>query len=347
MNSLYKSLIDKKKNPMKEWQIFLFSSCNISCSFCFFTKEQLKDFTGIDTIIFQAFKLIDEVKLMLSKETFSEIQLNIMGGELFSDKINDKYFKDYYEYCNIIKTSLPNLKIKFVFITNLIYLKYQRVLDLYYKLKENNFDIHLGTSFDFAGRFNRKTKEIFHNNLINNFPFEILNNISIVLTKQNIKAFLEDKDEYFKEYYNKGYSIFADYYSPDSTNNSKRHIPSDLDIYNFLTFAKEKYPNIYPVRDFIQNDINLMTCRQSMTLSSKDSSCSNCRSLTCSNKDFTFEEDYDKHSNLDMESEFLKKYNCLSCQYFSKCGLGCFLSNSYKIKDTLDYCVYKRFFSEL
>ncbi len=270
-----------------------------------------------------------------------------MGGEIFSDDIDDKYFKEIFEYCKIIQSSLKHLKIKFVFVTNLIYLKFQRVIDLYCMLKQEGLDIHLGTSFDFAGRFNKKTKDIFHNNLINNFPFEILNNISIVLTKQNIKAFLDDKDIYFKEYYNKGYFLFLDYFSPDSNENSKKHIPSDLDIYNFLTFAKKNYPNIYPVKDLIENDINMMSCRQSLTLSSKDSNCSNCRNLVCSSNDFNYRKDHDKISNLDIESKFLEKYNCMSCEYFNKCGLGCFLSDSFAVKEKLDYCVYKRFFSEL
>ena len=348
MNNVYQSLIEKKKNDRKEFQIFLFKKCNISCSFCFFTKEQLKDSTGIDTIIFQAFTLIDEIKRIEKTQiTTKKYQLNIMGGELFSDDIDDKYFNDYFEYCKMIQKELSNLDIKFVFVTNLIYKKYKRVIELYSKLKREGLDIHLGTSYDFKGRFNKANLEVFNENLLNNFPFEILNNVSVVLTKQNIRAFIENKDMHFREYYHKGYSLYFDYFSPtDSTKNSQAHIPSDIDIYNFLTFAKENYPNIYPVKDFIENDINSMTCRQSLTLKSDQSNCSNCRNLTCGSNDFEYEENHSKVENSDIENAFLKKYNCLSCEYFNKCGLGCFLQDSYKIKEKVDYCVYKRFFSE-
>lgn len=39
----------------------------------------------------------------------------------------------------------------------------------------------------------------------------------------------------------------------------------------------------------LQNDFNYMTCRRSLTIS-KSAGCQNCRSLTCSNSDFSYDQ---------------------------------------------------------
>lgn len=344
-SSFYKALIESKTNPWKEFQIFLFSGCNNRCNFCFFSKDQLSDYTGIDTIVMQAFQLIDEIRsIEASGKTSGKYQLNIMGGELFSDNIKDKYLNDYQEYCKIVKSAFPNLELKFVFISNLIFSDLKRVETLIKNLRSLKIDSYLGTSFDFKGRFSKSSLEIFDKNILS-IDRSISNSISIVLTTHNIKALLKDDNMHFKKYYNLGFDLFFDYYSPDSDSKSKALTPSDFQIYQALTFLRDNYPKSYPVKDLLQNDFNFMTCRKSLTISKK-SGCQNCRSLTCSNSDFSHSSSYDKKDNLDIESSFLKKYNCSSCEFFKKCGLGCFLQNSYKVRQVSEICIYKKFFKE-
>ena len=45
--------------------------------------------------------------------------------------------------------------------------------------------------------------------------------------------------------------------------------------------------------------------------------------------------------NSRIEDSFLEKYNCASCEYLDRCGMGCFMQHDYKFREELDECVYK------
>jgi len=347
METLSKIILDKKSNPRAEYQIFLFNKCNLSCGFCFIPADKLKsDDAGLKTIIFQAFDLIKEIKkLEQSKNTSKQYTINIMGGELFSDFVDDKYLDQYVEYCKIIRNELEipyNLDIEYNFISNLIYTNTERVISCINKIRALNIKISLGTSYDFVGRFNKKNKELFMDNL-KKIPRNICNSISIVLTKQNIRTLIKNNDQDFKDLYNQKYSLYFDHYSPDSDNKSKVFSPSDTDLYNALSFLAINYPETYPIKDMIENEYNSMSCRRSIVVQ-ETSACGNCRNLVCDKNEFSFKKDHSKTDNLDIEDAFLQKYNCVSCKYFKKCPLSCFLLSSYKSRDSWPTCVYKKFF---
>lgn len=348
--SLFTILADSKQNTRQEFQIFLFKKCNLSCSFCFFSKEDLKsNDNGLNTIIFQAFDLVKQIKqIEEATKTSKQYTINIMGGEVFSDFIDNKYFEDYFQYCKIIKTQLEipyNLDIEYNFITNLVYSNLDRVKNLYYRLKAIDVNVSIGTSYDFSGRFNSKTKSIFNEN-INNLPQSICNSISIVLTKQNIRKLLTNSDNLFKEYYNKGYNIYFDHFSPSESNpNSVKLCPSEVEIYQAFSFLRDIYPNTYPVKDLLKNSANSMSCRRSLVV--KDNSpCGNCRNLDCTSRDFNLDSANSGLDNVDIETSFLQKYNCMTCPYFKRCPLSCFLLNSYRYFESSKECQMRRFFEE-
>ena len=45
--------------------------------------------------------------------------------------------------------------------------------------------------------------------------------------------------------------------------------------------------------------------------------------------------------NSNMEHKFLMENYCLTCEYFQRCGLGCFLHSDYTERVELDDCVFK------
>lgn len=349
--SLYQTLITKKENPRKEWQIFLFTGCSSGieskhqhCGFCFFSKEQLQDYKGIDTIIMQAFTFCTELEKQVKLTGKTQHVLNIMGGELFSDNIEDKYFNDYRDYCLIIdkKAKELNLDIEYNFVTHLMYSKINRVKILIDNLRDKDINATVTTSYDFTGRYNTATKKLFMQNITSSFGKKYIRSISIVLTRTNIHKLLTNTDKDFKTLYRNGYTIYFDLYSPDSDKKSELYQPTSLDLYNTLIYLRNYYPNTYPVKDLLGSDINSMSCRRSITVET-NKGCGTCKNLVCSSRQFDYTE---QDNNLDIEERFLRKYNCVSCKYFNRCGLGCFLSSAYILKDDMEECPYKRFFRE-
>ena len=337
--NLYKHLIKKKTNPVQEWQIFLFTGCDFNCGFCFLSKDQLKDYSKMDTILFQASQLQGEIERLYEQGKKKHV-INIMGGELFSDHIEDRYFQDYFSFCTLINSlkAKKDISISFSFITHLCFTKTQRVKDLTNKLKEQNIDISIGTSFDFIGRFNTKSRQLFEHNLFQVFTREYISTVSIILTKPNIKSLISNTDKLYHRIYKEfGSQVFFDYFSPDSDKKSKIFQPSLDDIYQALCFLQKNYPLSQPVYDLINKEYNYMTCRRSLTLLE---SCGNCQNLVCDKQDFELKDTLSDS----MEASFLKKYNCKSCQFFERCGLGCFLSHSYKPTNIETACPYKKFF---
>ncbi len=48
--------------------------------------------------------------------------------------------------------------------------------------------------------------------------------------------------------------------------------------------------------------------------------------------------------NTVMEHNFLMENYCLTCEYFQRCGLGCFLHSDYTKRIELNDCVFKMVF---
>ena len=321
------TVVAQKRGNNKEFFINFFERCNLACAFCW---QDHSDWTGINTIVSKA----DAVVAATNDSFYYDV--NVMGGELFMDELPDRIFEDYLEFCRRVDSQVAQCSVNFV--TNMVFEKTQRVVRFFERLEEEGLRFTVTTSYDPSGRFNPKTLELFEQNL----PYfsDWLSNISVVLTKPNMHYFMNKTDPVFDRLYAR-YTMFFDYYSPEE--NYKKLQPTDELIADFFIWLNENYPEAQPIRDFRENSNNPATCRSSLVIL-PSGTMGSCRVLADTTK---FKSDPDVKDNIhEMEARFIDHYDCLSCEFYSRCGLGCFLHHDHISLTTKD-CQFKRMFREI
>lgn len=336
-------LLDQKRSKREEYFVTLFDYCNLDCVFCWQDHDSK---IGMDRVIPNAKALVQ----MIDRRQAKEFDCQIMGGELFCDDVSDEMFDQYLAFARIINDFAKPRGIDFTltWVTNLIYSDNDRVIAFINELKEE-MDVRLCTSYDPTGRFNTETLELF----LKNLPVygDMLQDISMVLTSPNIKILLRDEDKVFKKLYDDGYNISADYYLPCSTSVARRFSrridkvlsPDDTELLMIFYYLVDKYPNVAPVRDWIKNQTNELACRSSNVLF-PDGSTGKCRKMVVeeARDDFTTKiTEESMQDNSDIEHKFLAKNYCMTCEYFQRCGLGCYLQSDYTKQIELEDCVFK------
>jgi radical SAM protein with 4Fe4S-binding SPASM domain len=326
-------LLEKKRDFEQEYTLHLFEYCNLSCAFCW-QDHDVK--IGIDTIT----NKIESIEKFLQKEKRKDLIFNAMGGEVFAPEIFTEEVLQAYKDLTLGIRDLgtkydKNVKINWV--TNLVTDKYEFIDDLLSFSNENGVTANIVTSYDPRGRFNKKTFEAFKRSM--EYYGDKVSCISMLLSKPNVEHMLKYPDPYFEELYNSGKYIYFDYYMPDQS--AQYQFVSDTLLYEFFKFLIEKYPNTDPVKSWIENDFNYLTCRTSKLVLADGTLCL-CGNLVQDDKSIKqYKSKIEKKDNGGIENSFINKYNCLSCEYFSRCGMGCFMRHDYKFMEELDECVYK------
>lgn len=331
-------ILEEKREPAEEFFINLFELCNLRCSFCWQNHE---DRSGMDLVPDKAENVIAVMEKKSAVKKAYEV--NVMGGELFFDEIPDKLFDDYFEFALKILdyARLKELAVSFNWVTNLVFTKRDRVLRLMERLKKSGADVCLTSSYDPRGRFNKKTFEIFWNNL---GAFEgWLRNVSVVMTRPNIAAILKG-DERLERLYQKKVSLFFDYYSPEESYETM--LPKESDLFAFFKHMLEFYPEAQPFKAWRESPENKLTCRSSNVILPSGES-GKCRALLSKAVEKLLSSPVDRKGNENMEASFVSKRNCLTCEYFKKCGLGCFLQNDFKGHSDLDDCLFYKTFKHI
>lgn len=334
LNNISDIVLHDKREAREEFFINLFEYCNLSCSFCWQDHDSK---VGMDRILENAYKVNNVISQRIATDKFD---INIMGGELFCDEIEDKLFEDYKEFARIIQRHADALgkDVVFNWVTNLIYDNSERVVDLLETLIAEGMKTNITTSYDPKGRFNPTTRKQFFNNLERDKKY--LRTVSMVITRPNIQMILSDTDEDFKYLY-ENYDVYFDYYSPEKS--AEIMAPSDKELLEFFYFLIDNYPKVQPVADWINRTKNGITCRSSNIIL-PDGSTGKCRSLVAEQEYAKFETPIDTTNNHNMEEAFLERNNCLECEYFQRCGLGCFLHSDFMPRDRLNECVFKLVF---
>lgn len=335
MNNLIPSnIVDGKRGKEGEFFVNLFEWCNMRCSFCW---QDHTDWTGIETIIPRALDIAESI----NRDRKEYFIVNLMGGELFADEIPESTFVDYREMVKLLKKSTQK-KFDINWVTNLVFKDTKRVTELVDYCRSLGITTNITTSFDFAGRFAKEQKAQFRSNLYH--IREYVRTISVVLTKGNIETFMSRKDEVFESIYNDGFTIYFDYYSPESRH--KYNAPSDLLLQQGLIYLVKNYPNVLPIKDWITKDSNEMTCRGSVIVDHTGIK-GQCRSLLTKDMTTKMTSPVNTSNNKSMESQFISKYDCMSCEFYQKCGMGCFLQHDFKGREELDECLYKEVFRQI
>jgi radical SAM protein with 4Fe4S-binding SPASM domain len=168
----------------------------------------------------------------------------------------------------------------------------------------------------------------------------------MLLTKPVIKNILADKDEYFKYLYNEGFYIYFDYYTPGT--DAMLVGPSDKELLQMFYFLVDNYPKVSPIREWIQNHTNVMSCRSSKLLLPDGTKCM-CGNLTVEeNKVVTFfKSKIQRVHNGEVEDSLLNRWDCLSCEYFNRCTLGCFMQHDFMKRGQMKECPFKLTFDKI
>jgi len=333
-----KGLLNKKLNNQTEVEIHLFEFCNLSCKFC---GQDHDSKVGFDAIL----KKADDAIAFMKRSHLNEHIINVMGGEVFNDLIPDELFADYDRFCKKILdfSKESGQKVTINWVTNLIFHKRQRVHDLIEKHRKEGGEVNLSTSYDFDGRgYACKVNSIFAKNL--RFFKDWVYTIGFVLTSPAIKNFMEGHDPFFDELY-ETHTLYFDYYVPEERNCDDL-MPSDKELLEAFIYAGTHYPKVFPVSDWLENKINKMTCYSLNKLTVlPDGEHVTCRYLTY--KKGSFKNPIDYKSNANIVSSYVQENECLSCPWYERCSMRCFVQADWVKREKLDECLYKTFFNQM
>jgi radical SAM protein with 4Fe4S-binding SPASM domain len=326
--------LEKKRDPEQEYTLHLFEFCNLRCQFCWQDHENR---SGLDNIL----EKLEPIEEFLKEESRESVVFNIMGGEIFADEIfDDGMLHTYRELTLGIKnlTDKYEKKVKINWVSNLVTSKYKSIEALLKFCKFIEVPAVLVTSYDPRGRFNINEFQNYKHTLAH-FKDDV-KCFSMLMTRPNMEYLMEGKDPFFKELYHAGKYIYFDYYSPDES--AEHNAPSEVLLLKFFKFLIDNYPKCDPVRSWIENDKNYLSCRTSKLVLADGTKCG-CGNLMQGEKvKELYETDIQPLDNQEIEINFITKYNCTSCEYLYRCGMGCFMSHDYKFKgEILDECVYK------
>ena len=310
------SLLAKKRTHVGEIIVTLFEHCNLSCKFC----NQDHDSTlGMDNIRGKSEDIIKSIILLkkMRKESFN---IHLMGGEIFQDSFSELIFLDYlvlvetvHEYCGA--NSIP---VEFTFVSNLIHFNTNRVKTLLGLLATKGIKVSLGTSYDPSMRFSAADLIVFRRNV--ELYRELISVVNVVLTKPNIKKFLDRNVPHF-DYLYEHFEVFFDYYTPED--NHAIMDPKDYELRDLFSHLAENYPLAHPVRGWMESETNPMSCQSTYTIM-PDGKAGRCTILLNN-----LQKQKAPKTAGEMESEFVEKMDCLSCEFFARCGLGCFLQQHF------------------
>jgi radical SAM protein with 4Fe4S-binding SPASM domain len=326
-------ILEKKRDFEQEYTLHLFEYCNLSCAFCWQDHDAK---IGIDTVT----NKLAPIEKFLQKEKRSSVIFNAMGGEVFAPEVFTHEILQAYKDLSLgIKDLCDKYgkQFKINWVTNLVTDKFEFIDDLLEFSKVNGVEANIVTSYDPRGRFNRKSFEMFKRSM-EYYKDKVLC-VSMLLSKPNVEHMLKYDDPYFRELYDSGKYIYFDYYMPDQS--AEYQFVSDTLLYQFFKFLIDKYPNVDPVKAWIENDFNYLSCRTSKLVLADGTMCL-CGNLVQDEKSIKqYKSKIERKDNSGIENNFINKYNCLACEYFSRCGMGCFMRHDYKFMEELDECVYK------
>lgn len=336
-NSYLQKMLERKLPDASEIELHLFELCNLRCHFC---GQDHDNTTGFDLIQSK----IQPVKDFISQNTKTKHIINIMGGEVFNDDLPDIIFEDYRKLVLEIYEHAQNLghTCTFNWVTNLIFKKSDRVLNFLNFLRDQGIVCNISSSYDFAGRKNSLWNlETFSANL------QLLENriftIGFVLTKTSIRHLIAKRDPYFEVLYAK-YPLYFDYYVPE--NGANILMPSDHEILDCYLYIAKNYPKISPVKELLENQENKMTCYSLNKLTLLP----NGREVKCRYMDYKpeqFNTPIDYSSNENIIEAHLAENECMSCEWFDRCGFRCFVQADWAKREKTERCLFKTFFEEV
>lgn len=332
--SFIQSLLKDKIPDSGELEIFFFEECNLRCVHCF--QDHLSRVGQSRDEILSKLEVIKDFFIMNPKQHFI---MNIMGGELFQDKLLDKFLPVYSEFIEGVNKLCQehNKSVTFNFVTSLVFKNTQPVLDW---VKHHN--LKFSVSYDITGRFNLTDFETYKQNI------ELFNDyvglICLVATKQNMAKLIETGDKYYDYLYSK-FPCYWDQLTPGPTVPS-RLVPTESELYKFNIFLIDNYPKCTNLDAFTNGKShNKMSCPSINKLLIE----ANNRTASCRIHQHEDSKDFitivTPETNDPIIQKFLDDHDCMSCEYFQRCPFSCFVRNDWlRLGRDFDGCVYKETF---
>lgn len=320
-------ILSHKRNIRGEVIVNLFELCNLSCKFC---TQDHNSVQGMDNILGKFDEIIKAITI-LKKMRKTEFAIHIMGGELFDDRVPDSVFDDYYDLVLKVEdwAKEHGETVYYGFVSNLVHERIDRVLGLFGRLHAAGINARMLTSYDPATRFNKHTLSVFEKNI----PVyeHLLDNVNVVLTAPNIRKFLNRDTPLFDMLYEK-FTIVFDNYQPEK--HHAIHTPKDHELRDMMIFLLDNYPKVFPVADYISGNKDLH-CNSTYTIYP------NGRAGRCTI--FLNQIHYQQapRTNAQMEAQWMGDFDCMRCEFFERCGMGCFLQHSIIDSRTMSYCWLK------
>lgn len=327
----------------------LFEACNLKCKFCFEGHRNNKiDLNYIRNIPFEVMKAVR--KDFKQYPNIQEVNVRLWGGELFFDGLPDSLFQEYKNFVdtfnNLFKTEFPKITLKYSWLTNGVFTKRDRVLDI---LKYSNGTI--GFSYDPSGRFSsEKQKELMISNVKYFHEMKCFNCLSITLTKKTIEEYVSGKSDLDRLDFNERYDI--NFYTANP--NWKELLPNDDDLFTFFKWGLDN--DLYYI-NVISNLVNT-TINEGIYIPQHYCDCKTC--VQYSNGQATVdcvkrasilpaEMFYGKYADIINEENVsdiklslgMMKRGCLNCEYYKTCQMPCWVSVVFEGFTPTD-CPYKR-----
>jgi len=313
--------------------LYLFTKCNLRCEFCFQEHSADLDMNYIKKIPDMAIELL---KKDIDKEpTIKQIDIRLLGGELFADAVPDSYFDVYAELVQEIRRRLnemyPDKKIVFIVTSNGVYSKVERLVKF---LEDNDFKKLVSISIDFIGRYpNEKVKQRAYDTIKELADRGCDVRAGLVMTKRNLNYIMAHKQEFrdLVEKYN-ATQITFNFYIPN--NNWEKDLPTDNDMWQFFEFClSEKlfYVGIifYLMESFIRQKFFTKTCECKFIPTVTDGCVTKDCTQTASTLDRhmfygNYVDELNEENVSDVKASLgITKRGCLACEHYSYCPQMC------------------------
>lgn len=287
--------------------IQLTRQCNLRCKFCFARRDKSFpkkfDIQTIDNVF-------DNVLKSLSLCDQNHISFTLLGGELFSDDVDDDTINHLTEHTLQLQNEIvhQNKTYDSTLMTNLITTKVDRIIDFAHA---TGCEVH--SSFDFIDRFeNNDQIDLWFDNFNKVKQTNIQCKVGVVLTKSNIQHILQN-DEYWNKIYQLG--VYLSVYEPKSIDDDQ--IPSETLIDQLFNLISTKYQDEQFTNDIVNCYKNgYQSCVRSVYVN--DQYAHRCCDHDC----------VETNNNI--------RLNCFNCKYYNNCPNWCPRTQS-----MYSYCIPK------
>lgn len=341
-----KDILSDKKPDVAEIELTLFENCDISCAFCAHEKDSIEGMSRSE-ILSKTEVIRDFIAQVKDDSKF--INLHILGGELFQDRLldDDHMLESYKLLVDNYSKLCTELQVKprIIFVSGFHFKNKEKVKDFITHIKNIANDISFIVSYDLHGRPKSK---FLKDNLI--YLNEHISNVNMVMTNKTLEKMMTKSDSMFDFLYQE-FPIFIDEFLPDKQ--TEYLIPSDTLILDWLKFIKTEYPKLMPWHF----SVNLIEKGELNTpVQFAGSTVNKCTVLPNNkvtnylwerHKAEYFKGNVNYEDNTEMLFNFVMENNCLSCEYYKVCPLRCPVAWSWENRERAEGCVNKKFFNSI